>query len=226
MPSRKEENQITNDANPPGLTWYFPSVKSHCEYKGSIPYTHHFARTAASPSYKVNIEKPHLRYIGYGLPPLAELRMVWTGIPHNPPGLKPFLQTQQEQKKAVQVLPKLLSPTTREFFYFFYNSFIIKIWHWLLMHPQENSCKLTNEFLHRIVKPGIHRSPSTLKLNQWIGTPFSSGFTIRSQAVTLREKNLQHRFFTYQGLLRSTEICLGPPWWREYGKLLRYPGLK
>jgi len=38
---------------------------------------------------------------------------------------------------------------------------------------------------------------------------FFSGFPIRSQAVTLRGKNLQCRSFTYQGLLRGIEICLG-----------------
>lgn len=153
MPSRKEENQITNDANPPGLTWYFPAVKSHCEYKGSIPYTHHFARTAASPSYKVNIEKPHLRYIGYGLPPLAGLRMVWTGTPHNPPELKPFPRTRQEQKKAVQALPKWLSPATRKLFLFFYNSFIIKSGIGPHAYPNQIPAKERMNFSTELLKP-------------------------------------------------------------------------
>ena len=79
--------------------------------------------------------------------------MVWTGTPHNPPELKPFPRTRQEQKKAVQALPKWLSPATRKLFLFFYNSFIIKSGIGPHAYPNQIPAKERMNFSTELLKP-------------------------------------------------------------------------
>ena len=106
-------------------------------------------------------------------------------------GAKTFPPNTAGAKKSSTSAAQMIIPCHKETFSIFLQFIYHKIWHWPPCIPESNPCKGTNEFLHRIVKTGIHRSPSIQESNQRIGTPFSSGFTIRSQDVTLREKNLQ-----------------------------------